>query len=319
MTLVQLKIFLELARTNSMGLCAQNLGVTKPNVSTSIANLEKELGVKLFFKSRSGSFLTPAGEQIYPNAKRMWQEYETIQEKVKVKAGSDDTLSILYPYAHSYFIQRLVDMVTESCSPNSILATSIAAPHLCEYCSTRNADFVGGMILKQDIDLLEPFKNDFLIYEINETPLGVVIETRYLPEGLNDVIADHDLMKMKCLIPVNPPTGNINSASVYDRYLVRHGLNGASDIVRCSSRAMFAHYIRRGYVIMFGRSECREYLADREEESKDDLCFLRIRPEETIIRYAMTRKDSPYFTEISDALAALFNRNAESFPHIKRL
>ena len=49
MTIEQLEIFLELAKTGSMRVTADNLSMTKPNISKSISNLETELGTILFF------------------------------------------------------------------------------------------------------------------------------------------------------------------------------------------------------------------------------------------------------------------------------
>ena len=50
MTIEQLTIFVTLAKTQSMSLAADDLLMSKANISKSIASLEQELGSQLFFQ-----------------------------------------------------------------------------------------------------------------------------------------------------------------------------------------------------------------------------------------------------------------------------
>ena len=58
----RLRIFLTLAEQSSFTKTAIALDVSQPAVSQSIAELEKNLGVKLFDRQRGEVTLTPAGE-----------------------------------------------------------------------------------------------------------------------------------------------------------------------------------------------------------------------------------------------------------------
>ncbi|MFO1526530.1 MAG: LysR family transcriptional regulator [Turneriella sp.] len=62
MEIRQLKYFIEIQRTGSISLAAENLGLTQPALSQQIALLERELKVSLFERSRRGMALTEAGE-----------------------------------------------------------------------------------------------------------------------------------------------------------------------------------------------------------------------------------------------------------------
>lgn len=50
MTLTQLKYIIEVANAGSINKAAGNLFITQPSLSSAIAELETEIGVKLFFK-----------------------------------------------------------------------------------------------------------------------------------------------------------------------------------------------------------------------------------------------------------------------------
>ena len=64
MTLEQLRYIIEVASTGSITKAAQNLFITQPNLSTSIKNLEKELGYEIFVRSKNGAALTYKGIQL---------------------------------------------------------------------------------------------------------------------------------------------------------------------------------------------------------------------------------------------------------------
>lgn len=57
----KLKIFLTLAEEHSFTKAAAALGITQPAVSQSIADLEKNLGTRLFDRQRGEISLSPAG------------------------------------------------------------------------------------------------------------------------------------------------------------------------------------------------------------------------------------------------------------------
>lgn len=67
-----IKVFLEAARTLSFTEAAQRLYTTQPSVSRIIRQMEEEIGVALFYRSRFSLSLTPAGEFLL-------KEFEHIQ------------------------------------------------------------------------------------------------------------------------------------------------------------------------------------------------------------------------------------------------
>ncbi|MEK5175844.1 LysR family transcriptional regulator [Heyndrickxia sp. FSL W8-0496] len=69
MDIKHLQYFLEVAKYNSFSLAAEHLYITQPTISKMIKNLEKELGVSLFDRSKKKLTLTDAGQIILEQAK----------------------------------------------------------------------------------------------------------------------------------------------------------------------------------------------------------------------------------------------------------
>lgn len=65
MTNLHIQYFLEVAKLKSFTKASEKLFVAQPSISRQISNLEKELGVSLFDRTKNTIRLTPAGEIMY--------------------------------------------------------------------------------------------------------------------------------------------------------------------------------------------------------------------------------------------------------------
>jgi len=79
-TIRQLEYFVAVARASNFRKAAQKLGVTQPNLTLQIADLEVMLGVQLFDRSRAGTLLTPAGRNMLPLARELLEQYEQLAD-----------------------------------------------------------------------------------------------------------------------------------------------------------------------------------------------------------------------------------------------
>ncbi len=85
-----LRIFLAVAELGSLRQAADRLGVTQPTVARRIRNLEMDLGLPLFERTREGHRLTPAGAALLPDVRLV----ETAALRVEQKSlGLTDQLS----------------------------------------------------------------------------------------------------------------------------------------------------------------------------------------------------------------------------------
>lgn len=73
MNLKQLEAFVCVAEMRNFSQAAKKLYLTQPTVSSHIHALEKELGARLFIRTTKDVELSPAGELLYDNARKMLQ------------------------------------------------------------------------------------------------------------------------------------------------------------------------------------------------------------------------------------------------------
>lgn len=75
MKISTVEYFITLAQSRSICEAAQKLYIAQPTLTKALQQLEQELGVRLFERSRDGITLTAAGERILPQAKEMVAYY----------------------------------------------------------------------------------------------------------------------------------------------------------------------------------------------------------------------------------------------------
>ncbi len=76
MQLKHIEYFVKTSEYQSFNEAAKHLFITQPSLSAAIATLERELGYALFSRSKKGIVLTPEGEEILPDAKKMLETYK---------------------------------------------------------------------------------------------------------------------------------------------------------------------------------------------------------------------------------------------------
>lgn len=94
MDLYQLRYFLEVSRTLNFTRAAENLGISTPAVSKSVALLERSVGQPLLTRSRRLVQLTQAGERLKGHAELVFDELEAARLDLRGEAGSPAMLKI---------------------------------------------------------------------------------------------------------------------------------------------------------------------------------------------------------------------------------
>lgn len=119
MTLTELRYITAVARVKHFGRAAQACFVSQPTLSVAIRKLEDELGVTLFERNRTEVTITPVGEKIIEQARRVLEEAEAI--KTIAAAGQDQLavplkLGVIYtvgPYLIPHLIPGLKAMAPD--------------------------------------------------------------------------------------------------------------------------------------------------------------------------------------------------------------
>ncbi len=82
----QLRHFMALAETKHFNKAADNIGLTQSALTQSISKLEKELGLQLFVRSKTGSILTDHGRRLHDHAKVITGQFEAAKTELKARA-----------------------------------------------------------------------------------------------------------------------------------------------------------------------------------------------------------------------------------------
>lgn len=83
MTLQQLRYMIEVAQTGSIHTAAQSLFVSQPSLSKAIAELEKEMGVILFYRNNRGVILTDEGMKFLSYARQVVEQADMLEQHYK--------------------------------------------------------------------------------------------------------------------------------------------------------------------------------------------------------------------------------------------
>lgn len=112
MTLTQLNYLITIAETKSLNKAAEQLYVSQPSLTSAMKELEKELGINLFYRSGRGVTLTNDGIEFLLYAKQIYSQYESVLEKYG-KGGSYKKKFGVSTQHYSFAVKAFVDMVKE--------------------------------------------------------------------------------------------------------------------------------------------------------------------------------------------------------------
>lgn len=109
MTLMQLHYVITITATGSLNKAAEQLYVSQPALTSSIKELEKELGIIIFNRSGKGVTLTNDGAEFLQYAKQIYSQYETVLEKY----GSGDVKKkfAVSTQHYSFAVKAFVEMI----------------------------------------------------------------------------------------------------------------------------------------------------------------------------------------------------------------
>lgn len=108
MTLQQMRYAITIAESGSMNEAAHRLFITQPSLSSTIKELEKELGMTLFIRSNRGIAITTGGEEFLGYARQIMEQYSMLEERFVEKTSRKGRFSVStqhYSFAVKAFIE----------------------------------------------------------------------------------------------------------------------------------------------------------------------------------------------------------------------
>ncbi len=112
MTLTQLRYVIEVANSNSMNEAARNLFISQPSLSSSVKDLEEEVGLELFKRTNRGISMTPEGEEFIGYARQVVEQYQLIEARFISKEQIRKKFSVSMQH-YSFAVNAFVEMVKQ--------------------------------------------------------------------------------------------------------------------------------------------------------------------------------------------------------------
>lgn len=81
MTLQQLRYVIRIADSGSMNEAAKQLFISQSSLSSTVRELEDEIGIDLFLRSNRGIVITPEGEEFLGYARQVMEQYRLLEDK----------------------------------------------------------------------------------------------------------------------------------------------------------------------------------------------------------------------------------------------
>ena len=200
-----LKIFLEVANSNSFLEASNKLFISQPAISKSMSKLEEDLNVTLFFRANKGISLTPSGEILYNYLKEASDLLFTCERALNAINDVEESNIVIGVQSHivrNYLMDKidhfklkhnkikieLIDMSTNQMlealenrkldfivdsSPietiyNNITITPVKTLNTCFIASTNNKDKINTLKELEKEDIILPISRSSLRKNINK-------------------------------------------------------------------------------------------------------------------------------------------------------
>lgn len=110
MTLQQLRYVITISETGSFNKASELLYISQPSLTSSVKELEKELGIVIFHRSGKGVTLTNDGIEFVTYARQVYYQYEVLMERYGATGNHKKKFGISTQH-YSFAVKAFVEMV----------------------------------------------------------------------------------------------------------------------------------------------------------------------------------------------------------------
>ncbi len=110
MTLQQMKYVLAIAEEGSMNKAAEQLFISQPSLTSSMRELEKEIGIQVFARSSRGVTVTREGADFLMYVRQVYQQYELLTQKYGAGGSAKRRFGVSTQH-YSFAVKAFVEMV----------------------------------------------------------------------------------------------------------------------------------------------------------------------------------------------------------------
>lgn len=174
MTSEQLRYVVELANYQTLQKTADTLHITKSGLSKAIHQVEKELGVQLFHRTPSGTFLTQQGHELLPiMEKELNINFSLHQSAAELKSSPDGKIvrvghanSLLRPVVGEFL------KIKKAQQPTRLEISQHSPTRLIELVRSQQLDLA---FIDVDKDTINELSSSLNFHEIHHGPLQLYV------------------------------------------------------------------------------------------------------------------------------------------------
>lgn len=112
MTLQQLYYAITIAESGSLNKAAEILYIAQPSLTSAMQELEKELGITIFYRSGRGVSLTQDGSEFLLYARQLYNQYESLMDKYGKSQNLKSKFGVSTQH-YSFAVKAFVELVKD--------------------------------------------------------------------------------------------------------------------------------------------------------------------------------------------------------------
>ena len=112
MTLQQLYYAITISETGSLNKAAELLYISQPSLTSSMQELEKEIGISIFNRGSKGVTLTSDGEEFMLYARQVYNQYESLRDKYSDSGNLKKKFGVSTQH-YSFAVKAFVELVKQ--------------------------------------------------------------------------------------------------------------------------------------------------------------------------------------------------------------
>lgn len=224
MHLTQMQLLLDLAQTHSFNQTAERHYTTQQNISYSIKQLEQELNIKIFNRSKKGVAFTPEGRQVLQCAQQMENAYRELMENLngeKAKPEVRDKIDLhIASVLFTTKMPGIIKAFNKRCPETKLIIKEITQETIIPSLIEHDCDIVIGSVDQRYLEKNMPvfYANDITCKLIlKDNPVAVVSASS--PLAAQESLSVDDLIKVsKSIFGLQPTDYYGKTVSPYILY-----------------------------------------------------------------------------------------------------
>lgn len=184
MTLLQLKYIVKIVECGSMNEASHELYISQPALSSSVKDLERELGIEIFTRSSQGIALTVEGAEFLKYARQVLDQADLLEERYKNVKQRRQLCSVAtqhYMFAVEAFVEMIKSLNSEEYefsireTRTKTIINQVAdmrADLGLLYISDYNKDVIGKMLREKHLEFHPLFRTKLHVFISKTNPLA---------------------------------------------------------------------------------------------------------------------------------------------------